>query len=365
MGKQGPLKPKAAKAAAKGRSSGGGVPALTLGVVAVVGIALAAAANHYLNYEDPYRFGGWPLPPAETFTFSDGHSAQIVALAEEPMLQLVRGILSPDEVAELQQLFRDNLHAAQDKSKPGEVNATLMWTPSTDATTGLPVDSPAMNSLNQRLVELCDKARIDEPAFTLEQLEAGYFSSYNKPIDTPIWGLHNDNHARMMAENPRLLSMVIHLNDAPRNALTVFPLARRLGLSAMARDPTDALMKHIYDERPPPRNAAPGSMPEPWWRFITRQFDHDYFNRLPESQRSEAATLASRIYTRANDICKAGAWDGLRPQPGDAAFFRSGTIKGGPEARAMHASCGDTGPKVVLAKFVRQYDLTSTQRANA
>lgn len=274
------------------------------------------------------------------------------------MLQLVRGLLSAEEVAELNAHFSSNLHLSKDVSKPGERNATRMWVPPVGSTA-------AMGVLDRRILELCERARLvdsGEPAFEQRQIETGYFASYDKPVGTPIFSLHNDNHARSMAPNPRVLSLVLHLNEPARNALTVFPIARQLG-AAPGTDPTDALARHLREERPPPKGAVAGSQPEPWWRFITRQFDHDLFlHRTVEQQLADPAALAaSRIYTRAEQLCASDAWDGLRPRQGDAAFFRSGSAAAGPEPRALHASCGNTGPKVVLSKFVRAYPLTDEQ----
>lgn len=274
------------------------------------------------------------------------------------MLQLVRGLLSAEEVAELNTLFSSNLHLSKDVSKRGERNATRMWAPPVGA-------AAAMDVLDRRILELCDRARLvdaHEAPFVRRQLETGYFASYDKPVGTPIFSLHNDNHARSMVPNPRVLSLVLHLNEPARSALTAFPVARRLG-AAPGADPTDELARHLRDERPPPRGAVASSKPEPWWRFITRQFDHDLFLRQPaEAQRADPAALAaSRIYSRAEQLCAIDAWDGLRPRAGDASFFRSGSAATGPEPRALHASCGNTGPKSVLSKFVRAHPLTDQQ----
>ena len=299
-----------------------------------------------------HSLGGWP-PLVSRIRFSDGHSSELLTLSDQPMLQLVRGLLSAEEVAELNALFSSNLHASKDVSKPGERNATRMWVP--------PVGATAV--LDRRILELCEDARLvdaGEPPFVREQVETGYFASYDKPVGTPIFSLHNDNHARSMAPNPRVLSLVLHLNEPARNALTAFPVARRLG-AAPGADPTDELARHLRDERPPPRGAVAGSRPEPWWRFITRQFDHDAFLRSRSGAFDAAALAASRIYARAEQLCASDAWDGLRPRQGDAAFFRSGSAAAGPEPRALHASCGNTGPKVVLSKFVRAYPLTDEQ----
>ena len=135
----------------------------------------------------------------------------------------------------------------------------------------LPLEQHAR--LLELILELCEHARFvaaGEPPFVRKQIETGYFAMYDKPVDAPIFSLHNDNHARAMGPNPRVLSLVLHLNEPARNALTVFPIARRPGAAAGA-DPTDALSEYLRDERQPPKNAVKGTLPEPWWRFITRQ----------------------------------------------------------------------------------------------
>ena len=325
----------------------------------LVGAAAAAAAFKMYGNDDRHALGGWPAVKG-THRFSDGHEVVLDRISDAPMIAMIRSLLTPTEVNELQQLFRSHFHLSRDLSKPGETNATRMWIP-TDAATDAPIASAAMDALNERIVELCNSVSIGEPAYRLTQLEYGYFSSYNKPANTPIWGLHNDNHARGMAENPRVLSLVIHLNEPPTGAMTVFPLARRIGVPPSMPDPTDELVRYIHHERPPPRNAAKGSLPEPWWRFIVRQIDHELHRRLAPAQRTPAAVMANRIYERAEEICTSDVWRALRPRAGDAAFFRSGNHVDGPEHRALHASCGNTGPKLVLAKFVRRDDLTGEQ----
>lgn len=115
------------------------------------------------------------------------------------------------------------------------------------------------------------------------------------------------------------MSLVVFLNDVERNGMTVFPLARRLDSRLEESDPTDVLAAQVHHMRDPPAGAAPGSQPEPYWRFISRAFEYVKLRERPKQLWSLPERAAHDTYERAMDICKSGAWDHLKPRAGDVS----------------------------------------------
>lgn len=141
--------------------------------------------------------------------------------------------------------------------------------------------------------------------------------------------------------------------------MTVFPLAKPLG---GGEDPAAPLLAYTGHRRPPPDGALKdgdkGASAEPYWRFVQKSLDHSGSARATPSQEA-----AWRIHERAEAICRADPWkESAALRPGDALLFRSADAAGTVDHRAIHASCTNTGPKMVLSKFMHRFPLSDEER---
>ena len=290
-----------------------------------------------------------------------GEVRDVVQISTAPELWLVKSFLSPSEVAGLEEIYSQAHYggAFQDMSKPGEARgSTLLWRPKmADRTSRVSF----LEFFDDRIVALCNFFAQRGESFSTDHVEDGYFAVYNKTQSGPpeIFATHNDNSDRKLEANPRVFSAVAYLNTPGKNALTVFPLAEPLGLRGES-DPTAPLAGVATAEREPPPgamlNGVPAS-PEPYWRFTSKE--HDHVGSKRETRDKDGAW---RIHERAEKICSTDAWDHIRVEAGDVAFFRSAGPDLAIDVRALHASCPNTGIKKVLSKFVHASPLSAGER---